>query len=529
MAAAAPPVSHAPVGEMIARARLGALQASVDAVVGDLVARRAPARLWSRDHTLWQDDPTDVADRLGWLTVVTEMQGQIPRLEALAAEAVADGLRHAVLLGMGGSSLFPEVLWRTFGAAPGSLDLRVLDTTDPAAVARVARDFDLASCLFVAASKSGTTIETSSQLAHFWELTGGDGRRFVAITDPGTELAELGRDRGFRAVFESRPDIGGRYSALSYFGLVPAALLGVDVAGLLAKAAAAAAATGPEVDGATNPALHLAAIIAAGARQGRDKLTLELPREIGTFGLWLEQLVAESTGKAGTGIVPVAGEVLGRVGEYGDDRLFVSTGYRPGLDDLVEAGHPVVELGYRRPLDLGGLVLLWEQAVALSGAVLGINPFDQPDVAAAKEATDRVLAAGLPADIEVVPLGELIDQVGPGDYLAIQAYVDPGDPVLIAGLQAARMKLRHRLRVATTLGIGPRFLHSTGQLHKGGPPTGVFVQVVGDDPVDVAIPGKPFGFSTLKRAQAAGDLLALRSRGLRAGRVALDELLAVTA
>ena len=510
---------------MITRARLATLAGAVAAAQADLVARRAPARLWAGDHTLWQDDPAEVANRLGWLPVVKEMQGQLGALEKFAAAAAADGLRHAVLLGMGGSSLFPEVLGRTFGVAPGSLDLRVLDTTDPAAVARVA-DLDLEACLFVAASKSGTTIETRSQLAHFWELTGGDGRRFAVVTDRDTELAELGREREFRAVFENRPDIGGRYSALSYFGLVPGALLGVDLAGLLAGATAVMAATGPEVEPEENPALRLAAILAAGAQHGRDKLTLLLPHEIGTFGLWLEQLIAESTGKQGTGVVPVAGEFLGRVEGYGDDRLFAVAGYRPGVDDLAEAGHPVVELGYKRPLDLGRLVVLWEQAVALAGAALDINPFDQPDVDAAKDATNRVLAEGLP-DIATVPLSELTDQVRPGDYLAIQAYVDPGDVELLNALQAARMKLRGQLGVAATLGIGPRFLHSTGQLHKGGPPTGVFVQVVGDDTVDVAIPGQPYGFSTLKQAQAAGDLLALQDRGLRAGRVALADLLAV--
>ena len=511
---------------MISRRRLGALDTAVEASVDDLVARDAPARLWSRDHTLWQDDPKEVADRLGWLGVVQEMRAAVPELEAFASGAAAEGLRHAVLLGMGGSSLFPEVLWRTFGAAPGCLDLRVLDTTDPAAVARVGDELDLDACLFVAASKSGTTIETSSQLAHFWELTGGDARRFVAVTDPDTELAVLARQHGFRAVFENRPDIGGRYSALSHFGLVPAALLGVDIVGLLASASAMAAVTGADVDPATNPALVLGATMAAGAQHGRDKLTLELPHEIGTFGLWLEQLIAESTGKRGIGIVPVTGEHLGRTEAYGDDRLFVFTGYRPGLDELADAGHPVVELAYRRPIDLGGLVLLWEQSVALAGAVLGINPFDQPDVASAKEATNRVLTEGFPA-IATVPVTEVLDRVRPGDYLAIQAFVDPGDAELLAGLQEARMRLRDRLGVATTLGIGPRFLHSTGQLHKGGPPTGVFVQVVGDAPVDVAIPGRPFGFSALMQAQAAGDLLALQARGLRAGRVSIAELLAV--
>ncbi len=515
--------------DVIGRARLGPMTDAVAVAADDLVARDALQRMGVGDHTLWDDNPSEIADRLGWLSVVGEMGDRVAELEAMAAEAVADGLRHAVLLGMGGSSLFPEVLGRSFGSAPGCLDLTVLDTTDPAAVARVSSELDLDACLFVAASKSGTTIETSSQLAHFWELTGEDGRRFMAISDAQTELGRLGRQRGFRRVFENRSDIGGRYSALSYFGLVPAALLGVDLAGLLARVSALVTdTTAPGVADRDHPALRLGAAIGAGARAGRDKLTLVLPHEIGTFGLWLEQLVAESTGKQGTGVVPVVGEHLGRPEDYGDDRFFVSVGYRPGLDDLAAAGHPVVELAYRDRLDLGGLVMVWEQAVALAGAVLGINPFDQPDVAAAKAATNRVLDQGL-SDIDVVAPSALLDQIVPGDYLAIQAFVDPGDAELLGRIHDVRMALRDRLQVATTLGIGPRFLHSTGQLHKGGPPTGVFLQVVGDDPVDVAIPGRPFGFSTLKQAQAAGDLLALQDRGLRAGRVRIDELLEVKA
>jgi hypothetical protein len=427
-------------------------------------------------------------------------------------------------MGMGGSSLFPEVLRRSFPRAPGRLDLRVLDTTDPAAVGRATEGVGPDRCLFLAASKSGGTIEVTSQLAHFWEVTGKDPSRFMAVTDPGTSLAVTGRERGFRHVFENRPDIGGRYSALSHFGLVPAALYGVDGLGLLQRAAVAAAATAPSVPAAGHPAVRLGAALGAAAMAGRDKLTFVLPDEIAAFGLWLEQLVAESTGKEGTGIVPVAGEPLGSPEVYGDDRLFVAVGPHPGLDDLAAAGHPVVELAYGDPLDLGSLVLLWEEAVALAGAVLGINPFDQPDVAAAKEATDRVLAEGLPA-IEPVPVEQLLGQVRAGDYLALQAFVDPGDDELLAGLEAVRVRLRDRLRVATTVGVGPRFLHSTGQLHKGGPPTGVFVQVVGDDPVDSPIPGRTFGFATLKQAQAAGDLLALEARGLRAGRVTLDQLL----
>ncbi|MGH9183570.1 MAG: glucose-6-phosphate isomerase [Acidimicrobiales bacterium] len=513
----------------VLRRRLGPVAEAAAATTVDLARREAVARLWAGDHTLWRDDPTEVADRLGWLAV-REMGGRLPELETLAADATADGLDHAVLLGMGGSSLFPEVLSRTFGADQGQPDMTVLDTTDPAAVARVGADHDLDRCLFVAASKSGTTIETRSQLEHFWDRTGGDGRRFVAVTDPGTGLADLGRARGFRAVLENRSDIGGRYSALSLFGLVPGALLGVDLTGLLARAWAMAEATAESVPPSHHPAVGLAAAIGAAVATGRDKLTLVLPGEVASFGLWLEQLVAESTGKGGTGALPVAGEPLGPPDAYGDDRLFVAVGdagRHPGLEELAEAGHPVVEVAYGDRLDLGGQVLLWEEAVALTGAVLGINPFDQPDVASAKAGTDRVLAEGLPT-IEPVRLAALLDQLRPGDYLAVQAFVDPGDHALLDRLQGARVALRDRHRVATTLGVGPRFLHSTGQFHKGGPPTGVFVQVVGDDPHDVGIPGQGFGFSTLKQAQAAGDLAALRDRGRRAGRVRLDELTAVS-
>jgi glucose-6-phosphate isomerase len=495
---------------LISRERLGPVADAADLATAELEQRDALARLESGDHTLWQEDPTEVADRLGWLPVVGEMQQVTEQLRAFTEQAAADGLRHAVLLGMGGSSLFPEVLNRTFGAGP--LDLRVLDTTDPAPIGRIA-DLDLDACLFVVASKSGSTIETRTQFDHFWEATGQDPAQFVVVTDPGSELAGIGAERGLRHVFENRSDIGGRYSALSYFGLVPGALLGVDLDSLLGRAAAADHPSG----------LRLGAIIGAAAEAGRDKLTLVLPEEVASFGLWLEQLVAESTGKHGVGIVPIAGEELGTPDVYGDDRLFVSLGTNPKLEALAAAGHPVVELVFRDPLDLGTQVVLWEVAVALAGAVLGINPFDQPDVASAKAATNKVLDEGLPTIAEV-PVEQLLDQLRPGDYLAIQLFGDPEDPDM-PKMEQARIALRDRYEVATTFGIGPRFLHSTGQLHKGGPPTGVFVQMLGPDHADVAIPGRPYGFSELKQAQAAGDLLSLEDRGLRAGRVGIHEFL----
>jgi glucose-6-phosphate isomerase len=522
--------------------RLGSLTAAVDAALGELVDRDAVSRTWSRDHTLWRDDPTEISDRLGWLTVVPDMVTRLDSLQATCARLAAD-VDHVLLAGMGGSSLFPEVVARSARLGSEVADapsLHVLDTTDPAAVARLGDELQPDRTLHVAASKSGTTLETRSHLAWAWERHP-DPARFAVITDPGSGLARLAEERRFAAVFENPPDIGGRYSALSLFGLVPAALAApADVDDLLASASSIAERlrTLPRA----NPAARLAATIAGGVRSGRDKLTLVVPHGFATFGLWLEQLLAESTGKDGTGVVPVVGEPLGDPAHYGSDRVFVAFG-EPGddtasgasggdtarrLDALAAAGHPVVVLPFGGTFaDLGGQVLLWELATAMVGALLGIHPFDQPDVAAAKAATNQVLDQG-PPDLGTTPLDDLLGQVAPGDYLAIQAFVDPGSPV-VDEIEAARVALRDRLGVATTVGLGPRFLHSTGQLHKGGPNTGVFVQLVGDDPDDVPIPGETYGFSALKHAQADGDLVTLRDRKRRAGRVALDELLEVAA
>ena len=504
--------------------RLGSLTAPAAEARAELADRDAVPRTWAGDHTLWRDDPTEIADRLGWLTVVADMVAALESTTARCAALAAD-VDHVLLAGMGGSSLFPEVVARSAATDPSAPTLHVLDTTDPAAIARLGAELPPERTLHVAASKSGSTLETRSHLAWAWDRHP-DPARFAVITDPGSDLAALAADRGFAATFENRPDIGGRYSALSYFGIVPAALAGADVAGLLGSAAAMsdrlrAAAAG-------NPAARLAAAMAAGVRHGRDKLTIVTPDGQATFGLWLEQLLAESTGKDGTGVIPVVGEPLGPPEAYGDDRLFVVLGddTAPGeLAALADAGHPVVVLPFGGEfVDLGAQVLLWELATALVGALLGIQPFDQPDVAAAKAATAKVLDEG-PPEVEVVPLDDLIDQVGPGDYLALQAFVDPGSPV-VADLERARVGLRDRLRAATTVGLGPRFLHSTGQLHKGGPNTGVFVQVVADHgDEDVPIPGAAYGFAALERAQADGDLLTLHDRKRRAGRVRLADLL----
>ena len=506
--------------------RLGPLADGTAAALGELAERDAIARTWAGDHTLWRDDPTEISDRLGWLTVGPDMAARLDTLGARAAR-LADGVDHVLLAGMGGSSLFPEVVARSGATDPAAPALTVLDTTDPAAIARLGAELDPARTMHMAASKSGSTLETRSHLAWAWDRHP-DPARFAVITDPGSDLAALAAERGFADTFENPPDLGGRYSALSLFGLVPALLAGTDVEGLLASAATMADRLRSAPSG--NPAARLAAAVAAGVRAGRDKLTVVVPGDQATFGLWLEQLIAESTGKEGTGVVPVVGEPLGDPAAYGDDRLFVALGdgtETAALAALAEAGHPVAVVPFEGGFaDLGGQVLLWELATALVGALLGIQPFDQPDVAAAKAATAKVLADG-PPTIEPTPLADLLDQVRPGDYLAIQAFVDPGSPAVPA-VEAARVALRDRLGVATTVGLGPRFLHSTGQLHKGGPDTGVFVQVVGDDPGDVAIPGADYGFRTLIQAQADGDLLTLHDRKRRAGRVRLDELTEVT-
>ena len=498
---------------------LGVIEDAVEHALDELAERKAVRRVWERDHTLWSDDPTEIADRLGWLDCAREAPDLVEELRSFAADVATDGITTVTVVGMGGSSLFADVMGTVHRGA--GLDVRVLDSTDPAAVRRVERSGEQ---LFVIASKSGTTVETRSHLAYLWEATGHASDRFVVITDPGSPLAELSRTRGFRRTFENRPDIGGRYSALSLFGLVPAALAGAELERLLDRASTMAERSGEDVSSYDNPAARLAAVLVAGVRRGRDKLTLQLPSEVEILGDWIEQLVAESLGKGGTGVIPVVREpAADQPADYGDDRIFVSFGPLPSAGQLSAAGHPLVELPFAEPADIGGEVLRWELATALAGALLGVHPFDQPDVAAAKQATAEVLDEGV-RDLPTEPLEPLLDEVSAGDHVAILAYVDPDAPVVTA-LRATAGRLRDELGVPVNVGLGPRYLHSTGQLHKGGPDTGVFLQVVGEDDEELAIPGEPHGFSTLKRAQAAGDLRALRERGLRAARVDLGTLL----
>ena len=489
-------------------------------------ADRVIERIWRKDQTVWKDDPTEITNRLGWLTVVDLMHERAFELEAFAKQAASDGFETAVLLGMGGSSLAPEVFVRTFGEADGALELIVLDTTHPVTIERVASGLELPKTLFVVASKSGGTTETLSHFAHFWEATP-NGNQIVAITDPGTSLESLAREHGFRALFLNPDDIGGRYSALSYFGLVPAALIGAPLHEVLDRAEEMQTASERIVPAAQSPGATLGALMGEAARAGRDKVTLALPGEIASFGSWVEQLIAESTGKEGVGIVPVVGEPLGEPDVYGQDRVFVAIGEHEAIEPLETYGHPVARIAFDDREQIGGEFFRWEMATAVAGHVLGINAFDQPNVQEAKDATKEILASGKVEDPGFDELGPLLEQVGEGDYVAILAYLDRTSETEDA-IERTRLAIRDRYKVATTTGFGPRFLHSTGQLHKGGPNSGVFLQVVDKGrSADLKIPGQPYTFGTLIDAQALGDLRSLRTRGRRVARVTLDDLMEV--
>jgi transaldolase / glucose-6-phosphate isomerase len=509
-----------------------AIEARLKRAASDEVARR----VFDHDDTLWGEaGQPEVANRLGWLDVHDRLLAEVDDLEAFARQAKADGLTEAVVLGMGGSSLAPEVFRRSFGTREQGLILHVLDSTDADAVRDVEAEIDLSTALFVVSSKSGGTIETLSAFHYFWDRTGGNGAQFVAVTDPGTSLEALGNERGFRRVFINDPNIGGRYSALSYFGIVPAALLGADLRALL-QGAADLENVLRQADPSANPGLWLGSVLGELAIARRNKLTFLVDSPIESYGLWVEQLIAESTGKHGTGILPVADEPVGAPEAYGNDRVFVHlhdvsghTGEADlagGVQRLVDAGQPVITIPAHGAGDLGRIMLLFEFATAVAGWALAINPFDQPNVQAAKDKTKEVLAMASPPDIpeaDEAALRALVDD-GPPSYFAIQGYLAP-DEVFDGEIADFRAKVRDRTTMATTFGYGPRYLHSTGQLHKGGPPEGRFLQLLHEAADDVTIPGGgaggPTSFETLKRAQADGDLLVLREHGLPAERIIL--------
>jgi glucose-6-phosphate isomerase len=506
------------------------LQGPIAERVQEAARENVAARLWRRDPSLWGGPGVpEIENRLGWLTVSETMLEHARELGAFVQQVRADGFTQAVLLGMGGSSLGPEVLRRSFGELPDGLRLQVLDSTHPDVIRAVQDSLDLEKTLFIVSSKSGGTIETLSHYRHFKTLA--EPSQFVVVTDPGSPLEQLAEDDGLRHAFLNPPDIGGRYSVLSDFGLVPAALMGVNVEELL-RSAQEAERNCKEDSPERNAGLWLGAAIGELARRGHDKLTFFVSPPVESFGLWAEQLVAESTGKQGRGILPVADEPLGEPAVYGNDRVFAylrsadepEERLEAALERIAGAGHPTITLDTHGPVDLGRVFFLAEYAVAVAGWVLEINPFDQPNVQEAKDKTSQVLASGSIPAIEPVgdeQLRALLRDAGPPHYVAIMGYLPPSD-----ALDSAIAELRSAIRAATgaavTYGYGPRFQHSTGQLHKGGPPTGRFLQLVNEPHTDVEIPGESYTFGKLIAAQSAGDLQTLRDHGLPAERVKLE-------
>ena len=525
----------------------GPLEGAIAARLEEWAAERVAERLWERDGSLWAESghaPADVAAWLGWLDLPDAMGQRVGEIRNLVAGVARDGYRRAAVLGMGGSSLAPELCALLFD---GAAELRVCDSTHPDAVRGFRSWATAARSLLCVSSKSGTTSETLAFHASLADVV--PALDFVAITDPDTPLAELARAQEFRAIVEGEPSVGGRFSALSVFGLIPAALRGADVETMLDEARAmAAACRRPPSD---NPGLRLGAALGEAALAGRDKLTLLTTPRLASLGDWVEQLIAESTGKAGRGVVPVVGEPLASAQHYGADRCFVVTTLagEPASGqleqmaaELRDAGHPVHELTLGRPEAVGAEFVRWEVATAALGILLGVNPFDQPDVAEAKAATEALLAeyrrdgalrtpmsivaeTGLAAWADPAALGDapptvaaavrsLLTTLTEGDYFAILAYLPP-DPSVKAALERIRASVRDALGAATTAGIGPRYLHSTGQLHKGGPATGVYLMLTADPARDLPIPGRAESFGTLIAAQAAGDLAALQRRGRR--------------
>ena len=488
-------------------------------------------RIWDKDASLWKSDEAAqklIRNSLGWLTVAQEMTGVAGELIAFADSVRARGFQYVMVCGMGGSSLCPEVLARTFGRQEGYPELLVLDSTDPDTIARFRDQINVEHCLFIIASKSGSTTEPNV-FQKFWydevsKLKENPGDNFIAITDPGSPLVDTASELKFQRVFLNQPDIGGRYSALSYFGMVPAALMGIDIRELLKRVG-------------SNAGFDLGVSLGDYANAGRDKLTLVIDPQIETLGLWIEQLIAESTGKEEKGILPVNNEPLGDPSVYGDDRVFVSISIgdpsneqKSRLDLLSNAGHPVIYRQLNDIYDLGAEFFDWEFATACAGWKLGINPFDQPNVQEAKDATRELLTefgnnGRLPGEIDQEkPVADdeairaHVKSIKPGDYVAFLNYVEEM-PEIDLKLQELRILIRDHTKCATTTGYGPRFLHSTGQLHKGGPNTGVFFQITDEDKIDFPVPGEPYTFSILKQAQALGDFRALTSRGRRVIRI----------
>ncbi len=530
-------------------ASLGSLQGAVDSSLEMFDRKRIPERIWNCEPEIWTEDEAgqkEISQRLGWLRVVETMSGETAKLRQFTEELKGAGFKTAILIGMGGSSLAPEVFVKTFGVADGFIELKVADTTVPRSILEIESSIDLSRTLFIISSKSGGTIEVMSLFKYFRQkmmdvLGDGFGANFVAITDPGTNLGKLASANRFRKIFLNPADIGGRFSALSYFGLVPASLLGMDLDFFLTRAFQAVEASGPETQSLESPGAWLGVIMGEASRHGRDKLTLILSPGISTFGCWLEQLIAESTGKEGKGVIPVDMEPVGAPDAYGDDRLFVymrldgDPTFDRAVSDLERSGHPVVTLRLHCNYDLGREMFRYEFATSAAGVILGINPFDQPNVQESKDITGKLLSAytkdgkipdtekldpkdvSFPGDIRA-----FLESAKSNDYVAFNAFIHPSETACKC-LDEARSLIQQRFKVATTLGFGPRYLHSTGQIHKGGPDTGLFIVITTDENEDIQVPEESYTFGVLKQAQSIGDFQALKNKGRRVIRVHLSD------
>jgi transaldolase/glucose-6-phosphate isomerase len=540
---------------------LGEYALAVNKTLAEAERANVVERIWSKDVSLWKQEESHrqiIANSLGWLTVPGEMSEVADELKTFAETVSASGFQHVMVCGMGGSSLCPEVLRQTFGRQKGFPELLVLDSTDPDAIYNFKQQIDIRHCLFVIASKSGTTTEPIAFHRYWYEevaqVLESPGDAFVTITDPGSQMAHTAAAEGFRRIVLNQPDIGGRYSALSYFGMMPAALVGVDAARLLRQSQLMAERCRANAN--ENPAAILGSVMAECAFAGCDKLTIVTDQTISALGLWIEQLVAESTGKEGKGIIPIVHEPLESISVYNKDRLFVSISVGEVVEEtsaklnmLAAAGHPVVYRKLADVYDLGAEFFVWEMATAFAGWRLGINPFDQPNVQESKDATRALLEAykreGKLTEQRAIASNEqltvyaneetaqpsaavsvgdvlrtLCSKIEAGDYVALLAYIEE-TPETDAALQTIRTLIRDTTHCATTIGYGPRFLHSTGQLHKGGPDSGVFIQITAPDKIDFAVPGESYTFSVLKDAQALGDFQSLQAHGRRAIRVDL--------
>ncbi len=508
----------------------------VEQALKEITAKEIVARFWKQDYTIWKPSPQEIANRLGWMTIAAEMGKEIATISSLVDEVRNEGFENVLVLGMGGSSLAPELFAKTFTQPNPPFQVRILDSTDPDYIRFVESQLDIEKTLFIVATKSGGTVETRSFFKYFYRQVRKfkheeqAGNQFIAITDPGSKLIDLANRYQFRRIFLNNPNIGGRYSALSFFGLVPAAFAGVDLAMLLEKADNQAALAKIESPIEDNPAVVLGAVIGELAKNGKDKLTIITSPELSNFGDWVEQLIAESTGKEGTGILPVVQEPMGEPGVYGNDRIFVfitlgNSNLHQSIETLRQNRHPVVEISLQSLYDIGGLFFLWEFATAIAGYRLGINPFDQPNVESAKILARRMVSVylengSLPAmdshPVSASVLKTFLARAKSGDYLAIQAFINPSAEARRV-LNQVRVSLRNHYKLATTLGFGPRFLHSTGQYHKGGRANGIFIQITSSPINDTPIPETAdsdqsgISFGTLKLAQALGDAQALKN------------------